>query len=212
MTAPSHSPSITVLEERLRIEARLQALEETQQRFEEQKLSLISLGAHYGELQAQLKQLPESRFTPDDEAKIGRLEVLIREQAQAYTFSTFAASEIEISSDTYRPQKEGFEIGFELSASDAIRLKWAYQIALLELARSEKTNHPGFVVFDEPRQQAASKVSFQRLLERAAVSKASGQQVIFATSEDREQLEAFIGRIDCSYTAFNGHIISRVTR
>jgi hypothetical protein len=50
---------------------------------------------------------------------------LIREQLKSYGFSTCPVEELEISEENYRPQKEGFEIGFELSPSDAIRLKWA---------------------------------------------------------------------------------------
>jgi hypothetical protein len=118
--------------------------------------------------------------------------------------------DLEISENSFRPQKEGFEIGFELSASDAIRLKWAYQLALLELGRMGSTNHPGFVVFDEPRQQETAKVSFEGLLKRAAGAKAAGQQVIFATSEDREQLEALLSSVDCQLVAFQARIVRRV--
>jgi hypothetical protein len=143
-------------------------------------------------------------------AKLSRLTELIRSQAKIYDFSTFPVEEIELSEENYRPQKEGFEIGFELSASDAIRLKWAYQLALMEIARTDTTNHPGFVIFDEPRQQEAAKPSFERLLERAATAKAAGQQVIFATSEDREQLEVAVSRLDCNLLAFDGWIIQRL--
>jgi hypothetical protein len=78
----------------------------------------------------------------------------------SYGFSTFSASEIDLAPDSFRPQKEGFEIGFELSASDSIRLKWAYHISLMELSRTYVTNHPGFVVFDEPRQQATRESKY----------------------------------------------------
>jgi hypothetical protein len=154
--------------------------------------------------------LPADRLTSGDKAKLDRLTALIQQQAASYGFSTFSAHDIEIAPDNFRPQKEGFEIGFELSASDAIRLKWAYHLALMELARTNQTNHPGFVVFDEPRQQAAREISFQRLLERASTAKAAGQQVIFATSEDRERLEGFVKAIDCHYQAFDGHIVRRL--
>jgi hypothetical protein len=132
-------------------------------------------------------------------------------QAGSYGFSTFPVEEIDLSEDNFRPQKEGFEIGFELSASDGIRLKWAYQLAMMELAQTSPTNHPGFVIFDEPRQQEAAKLSFRRLLERAATAKAAGQQVIFATSEDQEQLEEAISSLDCRLQAFDGWIVKRLS-
>ena len=46
--------------------------------------------------------------------------------------------------------------------SDAIRLKWAYQLGLLELADIVHTNHPGILLFDEPRQQSSAKVSLEK--------------------------------------------------
>jgi hypothetical protein len=210
LVAPSNSPSIAVLEDRLRMEARLQALEDAQQKLEHQKSSLAEIALQQAELLQEKANLPEDRFTAADRQKLAKLSKLIREQANSYGFTTFPAQDIEISDETYRPQKEGFEIGFELSASDAIRLKWAYQIALLELERSEQTNHPGFVVFDEPRQQETAKLSFHHLLKRAASAKAAGQQVIFATSEDREQLERFLTDIECNLLAFEGPIVRRM--
>jgi hypothetical protein len=207
LVAPSHSPSTAALEERLRAESRLETLEDVQQRFEQHKVALVELALSHAQLLAARQSLPGNRMTVEDQAKFARLTNLIQQQAASYGFSTFPASEIDIAPDNFRPQKEGFEISFELSASDAIRLKWAYHLALMELSRTHSTNHPGFVVFDEPRQQAAREVSFQRLLERAATAKAASQQVIFATSENRDRLEGFLKDIDCNYKAFDGYIV-----
>lgn len=210
MVAPSHSPSIAAIQERLRLEAQLQALEDVQQRFEQQKATLVALAARYTQLLTKRASLPTDRFSTEDQLKLDRMTSLIREQTRAYGFSTFTPEEIDISPDTYRPQKEGFEIGFELSASDAIRLKWAYHLALLELARYTKTNHLGFVVFDEPRQQATRELSFQRLLQRASAAKAAGQQVIFATSEKQERLDEFLSGVDCQLLVFQGYMLQQI--
>ena len=99
---------------------------------------------------------------------------------------------------------------FETSASDAIRLKWAYQLSLLELADERKTNHPGLLIFDEPRQQSSSKVSFESLLKRASGSKGRKQQVIFSTSEDLETLRRITGTLDCSEVIFPGYILQKL--
>jgi hypothetical protein len=97
-----------------------------------------------------------------------------------------------------------------MSASDTIRLKWAYQLALLEIARETQTHHAGFVVFDEPQQQKTAKISFKKLLDRAATASTSGQQIIFATSEDRDQLEEFLSDLECHFLAFEGPIVRRL--
>jgi hypothetical protein len=211
LVSPSHSPSIAALEERLRAESRLQTLEDVQQRFEQHKMALISLATHHAELLAARRALPDDRLTDEDRRKLDRLTNLIRQQADSYGFSTFPARDIEIAPENFRPQKEGFEIGFELSASDAIRLKWAYHLALMELSRTDTTNHPGFVVFDEPRQQATREISFRSLLERASTAKGSNQQVIFATSENHEKLSEFLSDIDCNFLDYEGYIVRRIS-
>lgn len=210
LVSASSAPSIAVLEERIRLEARLSSLDDALQRFEQQKLALIALAGQHSALLAARAELPRDRFTAEDKQKLTRMGDLVREQVAGYGFSTFPAIELEISEENYRPQREGFEIGFELSASDAIRLKWAYQLALLELARSGTTHHPGVVIFDEPQQQKTAKISFKELLERASNAKASGQQVIFATSEDRDQLDAFLAGVDCNFLPFDGPLVRRV--
>jgi hypothetical protein len=156
-------------------------------------------------------ELSSDRLTDKDKAKLIRMGELVREQIASCGFSTFPPSELEISQENYRPQREGFEIGFERSASDTIRLKWAYQLTLLEVARTAETHHPSLVIFDEPQQQKTAKMSFKELLDRAALARASGQQVIFATSEDRDQLESFVSNIDCHFLAFDTPIVRRVT-
>ncbi len=211
LVAASGTPSIAALEERIRLEARLGGLEDALQRFEQQKSSLAMLARQHAELLSARSELPSDRLTDKDKAKLIRMGELVREQIASYGFSTFPPSELEISHENYRPQREGFEIGFEMSASDTIRLKWAYQLALLEVARTAETHHAGLVIFDEPQQQKTAKISFKKLLDRAALTRASGQQVIFATSEDRDQLEAFLSDIDCHFLAFDTPIVRRVT-
>jgi hypothetical protein len=211
LLAASGTPSIAALEDRIRTEARLSGLEDALQRFEQQKSSLAALAAQRAELLFAQNELPKDRFTDADKRKLSLMGRLVREQLISYGFSTFTPTELEISNENYRPQREGFEIGFEMSASDTIRLKWAYQLSLLEVARTLQTYHPGLVIFDEPQQQKTAKISFKKLLDRAAAAQEVGQQVIFATSEERDQLEMFLSDIDCHFLAFDGPIVRRVS-
>src|SRR3546814_9854285 len=103
-------------------------------------------------------------------------------------------------------------IGFETSASDAIRLKWAYQLGLLELGHIYATNQPGVLLLDEPRQQSSSKVSFGKLLERASAHRHGNQQVIVSTSEDFETLAPILDRLECAKTIFKGYVIQPARR
>jgi len=66
------------------------------------------------------------------------------------------------------------------------------------------------LVFDEPRQQSSSKVSFKNLLKRASEAKRRNQQVIFSTSEDLETLRLITEKIDCSEVTFSGYLLQRI--
>ena len=113
-----------------------------------------------------------------------------------------------MSDQTLRPEQEGYDIVAETSASDYIRVIWAYTLGLLELAGTEKEiNHGGFVVFDEPRQHEASKNSFISLIDTALKSKSYGGQVIFATSMEKSELENACKGKDLNIYFFDDYIL-----
>ncbi len=207
LVSPDGNPSAVAIEERVRSEARIRELEQMQSALDETVERMASLAKAYTRLLKARAELPSDKMSKTDREKLNTLTELLRHQAREYGFSTFDPEDLTVADETYRPQREGFEIGFETSASDAIRLKWAYQLGLLELGHRHATNHPGLLLFDEPRQQSSSKVSFGRLLERAASSQRPNQQVIVSTSEDLDTLLGILSTIDCWETIFPGYVI-----
>lgn len=207
LIAPTGNPSAVAIEERVRIEARIRELEAIQATLDDTVERMRTLASTFGALLLDLSKLPKEKMSPLDRQKFESLTSLMRQLAQEFEFSTFGSSELTIDEDSYRPQKEGYEIGFETSASDAIRLKWAYQLGLLELSHKHPTNHPGMLLLDEPRQQSSSRVSFGKLLERAAAHQRADQQVIVSTSEDITILTEILSKIDCSKKIIPGYVI-----
>lgn len=210
LLGPSNAPSAAAVEERVRIEARVRDLESLITSLGDTASRLHILATEFAELLKAGRLLPSDRMTQDDKDKLDALTGSVRELAQTFGFKTFAPKDLTIDEDSYRPQKEGYEIGFETSASDAIRLKWAYQLGLLELARNYTTNHPGMLLLDEPRQQSSSKVSFGQLLERAANHRGASQQVIVSTSEDIDTLTPILARLSCKKIIFDGYVLQPV--
>ncbi|WP_212668021.1 hypothetical protein [Xanthomonas axonopodis] len=210
LVAPAGNPSAVAIEERVRTEARIRELETIQATFDDVVARMQSLASTFGEILAGLAGLPSENMSSLDTKKFEMLTALLRQLAQDFGFSTFDSNELTIDEDTYRPQKEGYEIGFETSASDAIRLKWAYQLGLLELGHRHPTHHPGMLLFDEPRQQSSSTVSFGSLLKSAAGRQRADQQVIVSTSEDLETLKDILSGIDCKKTIFSGYVLKRL--
>jgi hypothetical protein len=81
---------------------------------------------------------------------------------------------------------------------------------MLELSREVTTHHPGLLVFDEPRQQSANRVSFGELMRRASSADTAKQQVVFFTSEDRENLHGCLEGIPHTYREFQGRILKKL--
>src|SRR5258706_2027208 len=122
-------------------------------------------------------------LSPADEAKLRLLQDSFVDQLGEYNFTSFLIDRIAISHETYRPSRDGYDIGLT-SASDTIRIIWAYLLGMLEVSRSAQTNHLGLLIFDEPRQQGAQAMSFDALLKRAAEAVSVGQHGMFTTSEE----------------------------
>lgn len=138
-----------------------------------------------------LRRLPNDNLTANDLNKVDLLTNTICQQLTAYGFRSFQPAEIALSTDNFRPlvrERSGAEvvekeINFEVSASDAIRLKWAYLLATFELESAQETNHPGLVIFDEPGQQEIDSGSLFAFLKRAGAAALARGQVIVSTSE-----------------------------
>jgi hypothetical protein len=139
-----------------------------------------------------LAELRQQRYSSADLTKLAALSASFSEQLAEYGLTSIPVNEIDISQTTLRPSHEGFDLSFDLSASDAVRTKWAYLVAFLETARAYETNHPGLLILDEPRQQSTSEISFATLLKRLSNAEEAGQQVIFATSEQLSALKEML--------------------
>lgn len=146
-----------------------------------------------------MKTVASSGLSINDRQKLADIESSLVNQLAQYGFRSFEPEQIEVSDQTYRPNRDGVDLpsAVQMSASDAVRLIWAYLVALLEVSRSHQTNHPGLIVFDEPQQQHMKEISFEALLKRLAPCGESNQQALIATSQDIESLSQMIGALPC---------------
>jgi hypothetical protein len=183
-----------------RLELELTALVET----------LRSVGAEWADGQSELSRLRSELLSDRDRQKLDQLEGLLQEQLRQFGFRSLPIGEINISDIKYTPNHEGFDLGFDLSASDMIRTIWAYLLGLLELSRLGTMNHVGLLILDEPRQQETAAISFVELLRRASESGRFNQQVIFATSEEELELKQALGDVPHVFLTFPGKILSPV--
>ena len=196
---PSESPSRTVIVEAIGLESKLERWQSLQEHADGLVDELKSIAAEWLDLNDRLKGLGAADLTDSDRTKLNAFTRQLQEHLRRYGFKSFQPEDMVLSLDNFRPlvrvrdaDSHGEvierEIGWELSGSDVIRLKWAYYLALFSVAGSHSTNHPKFLVFDEPGQQRVNKKDFFGFVHQLVQFGSEGGQVIVATSEPLENV------------------------
>jgi len=217
LTRPSASPSRAAIEEIVRLQAFIDRLESIDELANSLLDELREIASAWALATRNLRQLPADELTVADKRKIEHLQTAIRRHLERYGFRSFQPGEISLSYDNFRPlvlrndkgETVEKEINFEMSASDAIRLKWAYYLACMELMRDFSVNHPGLAIFDEPGQQEVESSSLFEFLRSASQSAQNGQQVLVSTSETYEAVSAILGD-SANIVSFPGFILQPI--
>ena len=188
-------------------------MRETRNQIDEYIRRFSQLAEEWNDIKSEI--LPKGTLSDKDKSKINKLQNSFQQQLSSYGFSSLDNIEdIVISPSIYLPEYEGFDLQIDLSkatsASDYIRVIWAYLLGLLEISRNFNTNHPGLLIMDEPRQQSTNEEGLKAFFNRASQSKQYGQQVIIATSESDEILERCLVDIPHILKKFDGKIISPI--
>ena len=197
-------PSIAEAEELLAARRRLKRFERTEREFAGVCSDLAELSNKWRTTEARLRELRSRELSEIDKRTLDELQRTFLSQLSSYGFESLSPHSMKISQSSYHPDHEGYDAAFESSASDVIRIIWAYLLSLLHVSRKLGLNHPGLVIFDEPRQQMASGVSFRELLRRAV---AIGGQVVFATSETEQRLARMLEGLSPNLISFEGKIL-----
>jgi hypothetical protein len=204
LVASTAAPSEASIEQKIRTRERIASLKRLEEELNETLDGLIGLSTRWKRLQAEFAKLRESYLSKSDEQKLQELQTSFGHQVAAYGLSSVPVTSLTVSRETYRPSHEGFDLGFDLSASDMIRTIWAYLLGLVEVARAAATNHLGLLILDEPRQQETARSSYRAFLRRASAAGANRQQVIVATSEEVDSLREMLTGVPHALHIFQG--------
>ncbi len=210
LVSASETPSIEDIERRVHLRDRIEMLTSVVSRLVTLNNTLAEMAPAWAQLRQDQARLRDQGTTGSDQVKLSALQASFLDQLTAYGFTSLPISQLTISEDTYLPVYEGFDLGFDLSASDMVRTIWAHRMGMLEVARRFEGNHAQLLVLDEPRQQSTDPLSFSALFGRAAQAAQSGQQVIFATSEPESNVRAMLGTLPHQYLGFEGKMIRRL--
>ena len=198
LSSRSSAPSVAEVTRVVQLRARIEALQLNGRELSTRRQRLTELVQDHSRIREQQAALDRSGLSAADNRKLEAMERLMRAQLRTYQFESLAPGDVDLSRDTYRPVHEGFDLGFDISASDMIRLIWAYLLSLLEVAAGGSGNHAGLLILDEPRQQETARTSYEQLLQYAATTATDQTQLIFATSEAPEELRRMLGHAACN--------------
>jgi hypothetical protein len=198
LVSASSSPSIEAISERIRLQERISRVETQQQVFEEHMAELAELASEWLDVQERLIALPKGALSERDQKKLLTLQDSFHQQLTQYKMGSLNVAEVKISPGNYEPEVAGVNLSADVSASDLIRLHWAYLLGLLEVGTQKTGNHPGLLIFDEPQQQSVEETAFREMLRHAAGEK--NCQIVITTSHDRA-IGAYLKQIGVKHLA-----------
>lgn len=176
------------------LEREVRDLQYAETRFQNFLESSVALAKSLVDVQRKIRELPDDLYSNKDKEKISLLQKNFRANAGAFGYSSVENIEkITVHSGTLLPAlgditlKEVLSrnVKSESSASDFVRLIWAFLLAIYQTSemRDYSGNHPRFLLFDEPGQHSMSQLS-QRALVQAFSGEANLQSVIAASFEE----------------------------
>jgi len=180
-------PSELELEDVLNLKWKIKELEEVCLFIEESDVKFHKIKENWKKYLSDRKQIPEEFFSDLDKDKLNTFKAKFVFYLMEFGYSSTPLSDISISDDKFTPIVKGFDVKFDSSASDYIRLIWAFNLALEYVTKKHGGNHPKLIVMDEPGQQQMNIQSMGKLFEQ--LSNLGGQSIIASSLTMEEVLQ-----------------------
>lgn len=208
----SRDLSVAEIREQVHLQEEIRHLEELRDEFEEQASRLTSIAERWEQNRAQYSELPDDYFSKNDKIKLENVSTCFAKNVRSFGYRSTDPSHLSISKDNYRPVCDDFEVAFGASASDNIRLIWAYTLALLQASLNHNGKHWGMLVFDEPEQQKMKEASSDALYKEIAQIQPNDFQVIIATSASEDTTHARLKSLPHNLLEYGNKVIRPLSR
>lgn len=163
------------------------------QSFIDQKLEEIrKLSDRWKKYKEEYEKLPKKEVSDLDTEVIKTFKNNFVNNLRKYKYKSAPDIDaVDIPVETCLPLIDGFDMKFDSSASDNIRIIWSFTIALLQTSLVKGGNHPGIIIFDEPAQHSIVTSDMESLIQ--SVLDIEGEaQVIVGITLNNEELKQFI--------------------
>ena len=198
-TTVNTEDSETIVFKRIEIRNRIDHLSKMRNTVDSLIEQLKNLSDKWNDYLDQKGKLPRKDISEEDEEKIILLRKRFVENLKRYHYSSLTNFDgIDISmNSSLLPTIDGFDMKFDSSASDGIRVIWAFTMALLQVSVEKEGNHPGIIIFDEPAQQSIVPEDMKSFIESAMEIKGEFQ-IITAITLNSQELISIIEGLDTS--------------
>ena len=145
----------------------------------------------------QKDKLPKNDISESDMEKIALLKKMFITNLKRYNYSSllnFDGIDISIRSSLL-PTIDGFDMKFDSSASDGIRVIWAFTMALLQVSIVKGGKHPGVIIFDEPAQQSIVPEDMKNFI-ASVIELGQSCQIITAITLNSQELNKILNELD----------------
>lgn len=163
------------------------------QSFIDQKLEEIrKLSDRWKKYKEEYEKLPKKEVSDLDAEVIKTFKDNFVNNLRKYKYKSAPDIDaVDIPIETCLPLIDGFDMKFDSSASDNIRIIWSFTIALLQTSLAKRGNHPGIIIFDEPAQHSIVTSDMESLIQSVLDIEGTAQ-VIVGITLNNEELKQFI--------------------
>ena len=189
-TTTDTEASEAIMLKRIEITSHIERLSKLQNEVIAKIELLKELSSRWNAYLDQKAKLPSKAISNSDEQKIKLLKTRFIDNLERYHYSSLSSFDgIDISIESLLPTIDGFDMKFDSSASDGIRVIWAFTMALLQVSGEKNGNHPGVIIFDEPGQQSIVPEDMKSFISSAVELRMSCQIITAITLNSKELIE-----------------------
>ncbi|WP_142881409.1 ATP-binding protein [Streptomyces malaysiensis] len=191
--------SVARLQARIAAETRYQELLRLRDSAQVTVNDLLDVQQRSKLVKQELDGLGEEELTAQDAAKLNTWQRELQRLLSIFGFVVFAPREITVDPQGMRPAHGDSDLGFQGSASDGLKLRWAYLLSLVQVSGRMGGCHPGLLMLDGPRMYDVEPTAMQAFLRSCSeLQSDSGRaQIILTLSEERGVVEEWLS--GCEY-------------
>ncbi|MBC1235201.1 hypothetical protein [Listeria booriae] len=178
------------VEKRVGLRSKIRAYKEFKKTLDNMKAAFVNLGKDWKKNLTLEATLPRDKFTNDDTEKLKALKRFFTDNLTSFGYrSVNNMGEVKISTETYLPVIDNFDMKFDSSASDHIRSIWAYTVALLQTSELFAGNHQSIIILDEPAQHSIILNDLGKLFSVLGSHSKKNQFIVGLTLGEAELIE-----------------------